>query len=182
MQRPGDLRLTPMGLFAFGQTLPCTIGRGGVSTGKREGDGATPAGLHRIIGLLYRPDRLPCPAPWARAILPGDLWCDAPDDPAYNNHVRAPYAASHETLRRADPLYDLVLLTDWNWPDVQAGRGSAIFLHQWRRPGYPTAGCIAMARTDLHWLAERTAPGTRLIVPQGITRHAARRAAVAHQV
>ncbi len=182
MQRAGDLRLTPMGLFAFGQMLPCTIGRGGLSTNKREGDGATPAGAHRIVGLLYRPDRLARPAPWARAILPGDLWCDESGDPAYNRHVRAPYPASHENLRRADPLYDLVLLTDWNWPDARAGRGSAIFLHQWRRPGYPTAGCIAMSRTDLQWLAERAVPGTRLIVPPGITRHAARRAAVAHQV
>ncbi|MCP6053683.1 hypothetical protein NL338_26220, partial [Klebsiella pneumoniae] len=51
-------------------------------TAKREGDGATPAGIHRIAGLLYRPDRLPRPAPWAEPIGPGDLWCDDPADPA----------------------------------------------------------------------------------------------------
>lgn len=157
--------LTPTGLRAFGRLIPVSIGRGGVSTAKREGDGATPAGTHRIAGLLYRPDRVARPAPWAEPILPGDLWCDAANDPAYNRHVCAPFAASHETLRRPDPLYDLILVTDWNWPDARPGKGSAIFLHQWRRPGFPTAGCIAMARADLRWLAERAPPGTTLTVP-----------------
>lgn len=178
----GDLLLVPQGLRLGARILPCAVGRGGVSTDKREGDGATPAGVHRITGMFYRPDRMAPPGPWAQAILPGDLWCDAPDHPAYNHHTRAPCAASHENLRRADPLYDLILTTDWNWPDAQPGRGSAIFLHQWRRPGYPTAGCIALSRRDLRWLAARVAPGTRLIVPTGMARYIARRGAAPHQV
>ena len=68
-------------------------------------------------------------------------------------------------LRRADPLYDLVLLTDWNWPDATPGRGSAIFLHRWRRPGFPTEGCIAFRPDHLRQIAALAAPGTRLIVP-----------------
>lgn len=162
---PEDLVLTPAGLRFRGRVLPCSIGRGGVTTRKREGDGATPAGLHRITGLWYRPDRLPPPAPWARPIGPGDLWCDAPDHAAYNLHARAPLDASHERLRRADPLYDLILTTDWNWPDAVPGHGSAIFLHQWRRPRFGTEGCIAFARPQLLWLARHAAPGTRLLVP-----------------
>ena len=176
------MRLTPRGLAFAGRVLPCSVGRGGVTTAKREGDGATPAGVHRVTGMLYRPDRIACPAPWAQAILPGDLWCDESGHASYNHHARAPLAASHEVLRRADPLYDLILLTDWNWPLAQPGKGSAIFLHQWRRPGYPTAGCIAMSRGDRRWLAGRTQPGARLIVPPGMERFAARRGAVAHQV
>jgi L,D-peptidoglycan transpeptidase YkuD (ErfK/YbiS/YcfS/YnhG family) len=160
-----EMRLTPMGLLAFGRRLPCTIGRGGLRADKREGDGATPRGGHRIAGLLWRPDRLPCPAPWARPIGPGDLWSDDPADPDYNHAVRAPHGFGHERLRRADPLYDLVLVVDWNWPVAVPGHGSAIFVHQWRRPGYPTAGCLALGRADLIWLAGRAAPGTRLIVP-----------------
>lgn len=167
--------LTPAGLRFAGRVIPCSIGRGGVSAAKREGDGATPAGVHRIAGLLYRPDRLPRPAPWAEPIGPGDLWCDDSGDPAYNQPVRAPCAASHERLRRADPLYDLVLVTDWNWPRATPGAGSAIFLHQWRRPGFPTAGCIAMARGDLIRLAARAVPGTRLIVPATLAGRAGRR-------
>jgi L,D-peptidoglycan transpeptidase YkuD (ErfK/YbiS/YcfS/YnhG family) len=76
----------------------------------------------------------------------------------------APLQASHEQMRRADPQYDIVLITDWNWPNAHPGAGSAIFMHQWRKLGAPTAGCIALARPDIHWLATRAVPGTRLIV------------------
>ncbi len=160
------LVLTPTGLRFLGRRFPCTIGRTGITANKREGDGATPAGTHRITGMLFRPDRLNARAlpRWAEPIGPRDLWCDDPGHPAYNHAVRAPFTASHETLRRADPLYDLVLITDWNFPDATPGRGSAIFLHTWRRPGYPTAGCIALARADLFWIAARVRPGTCLMV------------------
>ena len=165
MTSPADLVLTPRGVRFMGRVLPCTIGKGGLSAGKREGDGATPVGIHRIAGMLYRPDRLLRPASWARPIGPGDLWSDDMEDAQYNHLVRAPYGCSHERLRRADPLYDLILITDWNWPDATPGRGSAIFIHQWRRPGFPTEGCIAFSRADLHWLATKARPGTRVIVP-----------------
>jgi len=160
------LILTPTGLLAYGRRLPCTLGRTGLTRDKREGDGATPVGVWTITGLLYRPDRVPPRAmpDWASPIGPRDLWCDAPNHADYNQPVRAPFPASHERLRRADPLYDLVLTTDWNWPDATPGRGSAIFLHRWRRPGYPTAGCLAFAPEDLHWLARRISPGTQIRV------------------
>lgn len=156
--------VTPMGLRFRGRRLPCAIGRGGVTSAKREGDGATPRGVHHIVGLLFRPDRLARPTAWARAIGLRDLWSDDPADPAYNSRVRAPHGFSHETLRRADPLYDLVLVTDWNMSPARPGSGSAIFLHQWRRRGYATEGCIAMARPHIEWLAAHLAPGTALIV------------------
>nr|WP_283254940.1 L,D-transpeptidase family protein [Marivita sp. GX14005] len=160
--------LTRRGLRFAGRYWPCSIGRGGISSEKREGDGATPVGTHRITGMLYRPDRIVRPADWAMPIRPGDLWSDDPKDAAYNSLVRAPYAASHESLRRADPLYDLVLLTDWNWPRAVPGRGSAIFLHRWRRPGYPTEGCVAFRPRDLRRIAGMIRPGTKLIVPASL--------------
>jgi L,D-peptidoglycan transpeptidase YkuD (ErfK/YbiS/YcfS/YnhG family) len=160
-----DMVLTRIGLRFGGQLWPCTIGKGGITNDKREGDGATPVGVHRIAGLLYRPDRMARPTNWAQPIGPGDLWSDASGQPDYNLQVRAPYAHSHEKLRRADPLYDLVLITDWNWPKAKAGRGSAIFLHRWRRPGFPTEGCIAFRPDHLRQLVKKITPGTRLIVP-----------------
>jgi len=161
---PGDLVLTPRGVRFMGRIWPCTIGRGGIRADKREGDGATPVGAHHIVGLLYRPDRMARPASWAVPIRPGDLWSDDPGVADYNLMVRAPYPHSHENLRRADPLYDLVLVTDWNWPEAQPGKGSCIFIHQWRRPGHPTAGCVAFRRDHLRWIARRITPGSRLIV------------------
>ena len=145
--------------------VPCSIGRGGVRADKREGDGATPAGALRITGLLWRADRMARPAPWARPIGPGDLWCDDPGQPCYNRLVRAPFAGSAERLRRADRLYDLVLLTDWN-ADGVASRGSAIFVHRWRRPNASTEGCVALAPRALRRLVARIRPGSRLVVPR----------------
>ncbi|MGY6548043.1 MAG: L,D-transpeptidase family protein [Roseinatronobacter sp.] len=161
-----DMVLTRQGLRFMGRLWPCRIGRGGVRADKREGDGATPAGIHRLVGMLYRPDRMARPTDWALPIGPRDLWSDDPRDEDYNLMVRAPHRFSHERLRRADPLYDLVILTDWNWPRAQAGRGSAIFVHQWRGAGVPTAGCIGLARGDLRRIAPLIRYETRLIVPQ----------------
>lgn len=161
-----DLVLTPMGL-RFGKRLfPVSVGRGGIRTDKREGDGATPAGVHHIVGMLYRPDRIAATAlpAWACPIGLEDRWCDAPDHPDYNHLVRKPFGPSRERLRRADRLYDLILITDWNWPDAIPGRGSAIFVHAWRRPGYPTAGCLALRPDHLRWIARHIRPGARLIV------------------
>ena len=155
-----------MGVRFLGRVFPCTIGRGGIVPAgqKREGDGGTPTGVHRIVGMLYRPDRMARPTDWALPIGPMDLWSDDPKDDDYNLMVRAPHGFSHEALRRADPLYDLVILTDWNWPHAVPGRGSAIFLHRWRRPGFPTAGCVAFDPRDLLWIARRIRHQTRLIV------------------
>ncbi|WP_136646357.1 L,D-transpeptidase [Tabrizicola sp. YIM 78059] len=161
-----DIVVTATGARFMGRRFACTIGRAGIvpARDKREGDGATPAGEHRLVGMFYRPDRLTRPAEWALPIGPLDLWSDDPRDPDYNLMVRAPHDFSHERLRRPDPMYDLVILTDWNWPHADPGRGSAIFLHQWRRPGAPTAGCVAFSRRDLHWIAPRITHQTRLIV------------------
>ncbi|MEM7520694.1 MAG: L,D-transpeptidase family protein, partial [Pseudomonadota bacterium] len=86
-------------------------------------------------------------------------------DEDYNMMVRVPHGYRHEAMHRADPLYDLIILTDWNWPYAVKGRGSAIFMHQWRRPGYPTEGCIGLSRKSLGCIAPRIRHRTRLIVP-----------------
>ncbi|MEP2642465.1 L,D-transpeptidase family protein [Roseobacter sp.] len=161
---PDDMVLTPRGLRFQGQVYPCTIGKTGCTSQKREGDGATPIGTHPIGGMLYRPDRMARPVDWARPIKPGDLWSDDVTQRDYNTMVRAPYAGRHEVLRRADQLYDLVIIVGWNWPHAISGKGSAIFIHQYRRPGYPTEGCIALSRSHLRHIAARIGMQTRLIV------------------
>lgn len=161
-----DIVSTAWGSRFMGRHFPSSIGRNGLTTRKREGDGASPVGTHRIVGMLYRPDRIAAHhlPTWARPIRLNDLWSDASDDVDYNQLVRAPYGFSHEKLRRADPLYDLILITDWNWPEAQPGQGSAIFLHIWRRPRHGTEGCVAFSREDLIWIANRLTPHSRLIL------------------
>ncbi|MBC7675012.1 MAG: L,D-transpeptidase family protein [Rhodoferax sp.] len=161
-----DIVVGPWGARFMGRRFACSIGRGGVvpSAKKREGDGGTPTGTHKIVGMLYRPDRMVKPADWAVPIGLGDFWSEDPDDPDYNQMVQTPHRFGHECLRRADLLYDLILITDWNWPYAPPGKGSAIFIHAWRKPRHPTAGCVGFARADLAWIAPRIKHSTRLII------------------
>ncbi|MBO0717353.1 MAG: L,D-transpeptidase family protein, partial [Rhizobiales bacterium] len=61
-------------------------------------------------------------------------------------------------------LYDLIVETDHNTRPRVAGHGSAVFIHV-ARPGFgPTAGCVALSRSDLQRLVTRLSSKTRIIV------------------
>jgi L,D-peptidoglycan transpeptidase YkuD (ErfK/YbiS/YcfS/YnhG family) len=146
-----------------GRLTRCALGPSGVVAGgaKREGDGASPAGVWPMRCVLWRPDHSERPATRlpAEPIAPDDGWCDAPDDPAYNQKVKLPYPASAETLWRDDRLYDLVIVLGYNDAPVVPGAGSAIFLHL-AKPDYGhTQGCVAMAAADLTHLLALARPG-----------------------
>ncbi len=150
-RRTWTVRRSPLGpahaglLDTGGRVLPCNLGRSGIATRKREGDGATPAARLRVVAGWYRRDRSgPIPAAWLRVIRPDSGWCDDPASPAYNRPVSLPFRASHERLHRQDALYDICLVLDWNLFPRSRGRGSAIFLHASRPDGGPTEGCIAL--------------------------------------
>lgn len=164
--RRADMVVTRWGARFMGRRFPVSIGKGGMTRDKREGDGATPVGVWRLMGGGYRADRTaPLDVPFRmRAIGQRDLWSDDPAAPDYNHDVRAPYAPSHERLRRADGLYDLFLITDWNWPNAVPGKGSAIFVHCWKRPRKPTAGCLAFRPDHLRWILARWTRDSRIIV------------------
>ena len=138
-------------LVLGGFVCRAALGRGGVRIDKREGDGATPAGVLPLRRVLYRADRMPppqCAVP-IEPLAPVDGWCDDPNDPAYNRRVRLPYGGRHEELWRSDEVYDVIGVLGWNDAPVQRERGSAIFLHIARSDYAPTEGCIALARADL---------------------------------
>lgn len=139
-------------LVKFGPvTLQAALGRGGVTTFKREGDGGTPRAAMAVMagfrrGSMLTPDRAGVSL---QRVGSRDGWCDAPDHAAYNRHVRLPFPASHETLLRNDVLYDFGFVLDWNIRSRRRGAGSAIFLHV-AKPGFPpTQGCIALQRRDM---------------------------------
>jgi len=146
--------------------LRAALGRGGVATEKREGDHKTPAGSFAMRQVLYRPDRFAQPASRLpiRALSPTDGWCDAPDDPRYNQLVMLPYAASHESLWRSDEIYDLIVPLGYNDDPAVPGLGSAIFLHVARPDWSGTEGCVALARTDLLMLIAEADPTSRVVV------------------
>jgi len=159
--------VSPEGIMRIGrQRMRCALGRGGVVAAalKREGDGASPAGLWPMRRVLYRADRGPAPktALPVQAIGPDDGWCDDPADPNYNRPIKHPYPARAERLWREDGVYDLVVVLGHNDDPVIAGKGSAIFLHLTRPDYAPTEGCVALGRADLEALLAVARPGDAL--------------------
>lgn len=146
--------------------VPCALGRSGVTSRKREGDGASPRATLRPLALYVRADRglPPASALPVRRIRPSDGWCDDPRHRRYNQPVHLPFGASHERMWRDDSLYDLVVDLDWNRRPAVRSRGSAIFLHV-ARPGLlPTEGCIALPKPVLRRILARMGPGTRIVI------------------
>lgn len=170
--RPGDLVAGPWGARMGGRRMPCSVGRGRVvpAAAKREGDGATPAGTWRLTALYWRADRIARPATRLplRALGPRQGWAEHPADPAYNCPIRHPHPFPADRMARGDGLYDLCAVTDHNAAPVVPGAGSAIFVHLWRKPRHPTAGCVAFRRADLLWILRHWGPRARLVIrPRG---------------
>lgn len=147
---------------------------------KVEGDGKAPAGIFELgdaFGYLKTPSfklRIPY-----RQSTDRDYFVDAKDSPDYNSWVTIPkdklnepkkYWSSFEGMKRADHLYELGLVVKHNMSPAIPGKGSAIFLHVWRRPAAPTLGCTAMSKEDLTevltWLDPDKAP-LLIQVPEG---------------
>jgi L,D-peptidoglycan transpeptidase YkuD (ErfK/YbiS/YcfS/YnhG family) len=156
-------------LRAGGAMFPCALGPAGVTSRKREGDGATPRGEHPLRRLWRRADRGPRPPTGlaVRIVRRDDGWCDAPGARLYNRPVRLPFSASHEAMWRVDGLYDLVVELGWNDRPATPGRGSAIFLHAARPDFSATAGCVALAPAALRRLVAKLGPETRLSIAMG---------------
>lgn len=163
-KRPGHI--TQGLLTVGGRTHVCALGKGGIRTLKREGDGATPLGQFRLLSGYYRGDHvglrvgaLPMTPLSARS-----GWCDDISDRNYNRFVSLPYPASHEIMLRKDALYDLVLILDYNIVPRKKALGSAIFFHVARNDYGPTEGCVALPFAILNRMMPRLSVRTKLRV------------------
>ena len=87
-----------------------------------------------------------------------DIWVDDPRSPDYNRlKKRAETAArSFEDMVLPDDRYKHGIVIEYNTHPIIPGLGSAIFLHIWKDPATPTAGCVAISEENLlkliHWL------------------------------
>jgi L,D-peptidoglycan transpeptidase YkuD (ErfK/YbiS/YcfS/YnhG family) len=153
-------------LVAGNLRLPCALGRWGRSYRKREGDGATPRGVWRILKLLLRPGamRFVTAALPRRVLRRHDGWCDDPRDRNYNRPVSLPYPRSCEELWRRDRLYDAIGILDHNQSPRIAFHGSAVFLHIAGPEFSPTQGCIAVSHADMRKLLAICSSKTRFLV------------------
>jgi len=159
-------RLSAGRLQAGALTIPCALGRNGVTQRKREGDGKTPVGRFALTGGYWRQDRSPLPGAHLplRPIKADMGWCDDVGDANYNRPLRLPARARHEELARSDGLYDVVLVLDHNQRPRVRGHGSAIFFHLTRNGDDPTAGCVAIARAQMLRLLPRLSRDCVMII------------------
>jgi L,D-peptidoglycan transpeptidase YkuD (ErfK/YbiS/YcfS/YnhG family) len=142
------------------------VGRAGISARKREGDGATPAGLFRLGPVGYGLDASPgWHGRWVR-LRCGDWWDEDPGSATYNRFRRLPcgaqpaFGGGSEALWRMTVAYRDFLVIGYNAAPVVPGRGSAIFLHD--DTGGATSGCVSLPRPRLlrllRWLRPAAHP------------------------
>ena len=138
-------------LLYNGMKYRCSIGNGGFSDKKKEGDGCTPIGVFQITDILYRQDKIKNLVTnySLQTISPSDGWCDDPKSKHYNTKIKFPFANSAEELFRQDDRYDIVCVTNHNQNPIVPGAGSAIFIHVASKNYSTTAGCVALSLGDL---------------------------------
>lgn len=167
--------------LSVGSAIPIQLGRSGLAWGsglhqnppkeyqKREGDGKAPAGIFELgtaFGYHTKPSDVQLPY---RVAGQYDYYVDDVNADDYNQWVALDSSISpeqrwqsFERMRRDDHRYELGLEVEHNKSPVIAGNGSAIFLHVWKDPQTPTAGCTAMSKdnmlTVLQWLDPQANP------------------------
>lgn len=151
-----------------GKTVPVVVGKNGLAWGmlqpmpyrnipnKHEGDGRTPAGIFEIgsaFGFGKRPNSIKLPY----ITLSNASICVDDEKSRYYNQLFdytksiKPDWHSCEQMRQVSE-YHFGCIISYNTTRRIAGNGSCIFLHVWKKPNHGTAGCIAMAETDLKQL------------------------------
>lgn len=142
------------------------LGKNGLSSSRREGDGTTPTGTYRIGRTMYGNEPNPGVRFRYRRLRCGDWWDEDPSSPTYNTfqHVRCgtkpPFGGGSEGMWQQPRPYPFLAVIEYNTRPVVPGRGSGIFLHA--QTGAPTIGCISLRkdqlRAVLRWLRPADAP------------------------
>lgn len=143
------------------------LGRNGVSSRHREGDGTTPQGSWGIVSLFGLAAQVDSTMPYQQ-VKPGDCWVSQVQSTRYNKYSRGKWCVGNVEnlwgIAKSGP-YSLAAVTDYNMNPVVKNLGSAIFIH---RHSYAnsrtraTSGCISInekAMTQLSgWLDPLRSP------------------------
>ena len=138
-------------LFTDYYNVKCAVGKRGINIKKKEGDLITPKGKYKVIYIFFRKDRISnfktnIPK---LSINKNMGWCNDPKSKKYNKLIKFPYKYSAEKLYRADNIYDLILVLNYNNNPVIKNKGSAIFIHVAKKNYKSTEGCVAVSKKDL---------------------------------
>jgi L,D-peptidoglycan transpeptidase YkuD (ErfK/YbiS/YcfS/YnhG family) len=148
------------------------LGSSGLSTHKREGDGATPAGTYRIGSTDYGIAANPGVHGVYHRLACGDWWNEDASSPGYNTfrHVacgaRPSFGGGSEALWRISPQYRYFAVVEYNTRPAVPGRGSAIFVHV--SAGRPTVGCVSLPEAQLVRLLRWLRPAAHPLIHLGL--------------
>ena len=142
------------------------LGKNGLSSNRREGDGTTPTGTYRIGRTMYGNESNPGVRFAYRRLRCGDWWDEDSRSTTYNTfqHVacgkKPPFAGGSEGMWQQPRPYPHLAVIEYNTYPVVPGRGSGIFLHA--QTGGPTIGCISLRKDQLvavlRWLRPAAKP------------------------
>lgn len=168
------------GRWNAGIAFDVTLGKNGMIWGdglilfedpiskKVEGDNKTPVGAYAIeavYGYAAAADVDFVKLPYLQ--VHKNLKCvDDPESEYYNQLVDEREVEkdwnSAEDMLRDDHLYKWGIIIDYNRSHIKKGKGSCIFMHLWRTPETPTAGCTAMTEENMlkliQWLDPQKNP------------------------
>ncbi len=135
--------------------VKCAIGKRGINFKRKEGDLITPKGTFKIVCILFRKDRVKKFKTKIKKIHihKGIGWCDDPLSKKYNKLVNYPFNYNSEKLYRADNIYDIILVLNYNMKPTIKNRGSAIFIHVAKKNFTSTKGCVAIMKKELKKLS-----------------------------
>lgn len=159
---------------ASGEPKPAVLGKNGMAWSwayaelaegaplKREGDLRSPAGIF-AIGKPFGFGAASALAGYVQLRAAEHHCVDDPASPHYNAVVtKAAAAGASSEEMAATPLYRQGLFIDY--PTNREGKGgSCIFIHTWRSASSGTAGCVALAQSDVEALQQWSAAGKRVI-------------------
>ena len=146
--------------------VKCAIGKRGISSKKREGDGCTPKGTFKFRGLFYRKDRnLKFKTHLKKTVIKKNMgWCDDVRSKYYNKLIKFPFSYKAERLYKKKNTYDIILIINYNLKPIIKNKGSAIFLHISSKNYGPTKGCIAVSKKDMKKLLKFINNKTKIII------------------
>ena len=146
--------------------IKCALGKRGITSKKREGDGKTPIGTYKLNSIFYRKDRISkIKTTLKKIVIKKNMgWCDDVTSKHYNKMIRFPFNQSAEKLWLENNIYDVIIVINYNLKPVIKNKGSAIFLHIAKRNFLQTEGCIAITKKNIILLASKINNNTKITV------------------
>ncbi|OLN22927.1 hypothetical protein BTO30_07230 [Domibacillus antri] len=157
------------------QSFPAVTGKSGLSFTKKEGDGATPAGIYPIGNMFGTAAKPPGVKSKYTVSHKNHYWIDDVTSPDYNKWVyynRNPNKKWKSFERLKHVIYKHAIIIRYNENPIIQNKGSAIFIHLWRNSSTPTAGCLALSeanlKTVMKWIDPAKTPKIIIGTPDSI--------------